>query len=86
MNFIMELDADLFVELIGEAMKKNTEDKLWSKWLVELPNMDPKKFVPFDKYVKMHTGNSNGSNETPKTEEEILQDADNILKSMSRST
>ena len=81
MSFIMELDSDTFIGLIQKAIEKDIEDRLWQKWLAELPNMDGKTFIPFDRYKEKHFKHE----ETQKmSDEEILQDAESILKSMSR--
>lgn len=74
-----DMPPDTFVDLLNKAIEQEAEDKLWQKWLVELPYMSD-KFIPFDEYKRKHFEEE----ETKKTDEEILQDADNILKMMSR--
>ena len=79
MTFILEMPYDSFIELIHNAFEKDVEAMLWEKWLVELPNMDKSTFIPFEEYKQKHF-----KQESTKTDDEILQDAENILKSMSR--
>ena len=81
MSFIMQLDLDTLVDLIGKAQEKDVEDTLWQKWLVEIQNMDKESFVPFDKYKEQHMEKKH---EETRSEQEVLEDAENILKSMSR--
>lgn len=80
MSFLMQVDADMFVDLIGKAIEMDTEDKLWEKWLVELPNMDKDSFTSFNDYKDKHFKSDSSTN---KTDEEILRDAEGILKMMS---
>jgi hypothetical protein len=79
MSFVMELDGGAFVDLLNKAVEKDLEDKLWQKWLTELPRMDKQTFMTFDDYKARHF-----KKENKKSDEEILQDAKNILKSMSK--
>ena len=77
----MELDSDTFIDLLNKAIEQDIEDKLWQKWLVELPYMDEKTFLSFDEYKDKHFKQK----ETQKmSDEEVLKDAENILKMMSR--
>ncbi len=69
----MKLDADDFVDLIANAIEKDIEDKLWNKWLHNGMEMS------FDEYNK-----AKHMPQQSKKEEDVLQDAENILKSMSR--
>lgn len=81
MSFIMQLDLDTLVDLIGKAQEKDVEEMLWQKWLVEIQNMDKESFVPFDKYKEQHM---KVQQKEIRSEQEVLEDAENILKSMSR--
>lgn len=81
MSFVMSLDVKTLAKLIIKAFEKEAEDLIWQKWLVELPNMDEKTFIPFDKYKENHF---KPDTSTDKTAEEILQDAENILQMMSK--
>ena len=81
MSFVLDLDVETFVGLLDKAIEKDIEDKLWQKWLVELPYMDEKSFLSFDEYKEKHFKREYTQK---KTDEEILKDAENILKMMSR--
>lgn len=76
MSFVMSLDIETFVQLVFKAFEKEAEEKIWQKWLVELPYMDEKNFMTFERYKDKHFKQI----ETEKTDEEILHDAENILK------
>ena len=79
MSFIMQLDTPAFLGLIKKAQEKDIEDKLWEKWLVELPHMQD-KFIPFNEYKDKHFKQQ----ENQQSDGEILEEAENILKMMSR--
>lgn len=76
---MLNLETDVFIDLLKKAIEKDLEEKLWEKWLVELPHMDEKSFVPFDEYKNKHF-----RQESTRSDEDILKDAENILKSMSK--
>lgn len=83
MSFFVQLETDMFIDLVFKAIENDAEDKLWEKWLAELPNMDKKSFVPFEEYKNKHfkyqeTGSS-------VRDEEVLEDAESILKMMNES-
>lgn len=62
-------------------MEKDLEDKIWEKWLVDYSNMGEGQFIPFDEYKERHF---KPKTKQRKSEQEILKDAEDILKSMSR--
>ena len=73
-----DLPSDTFIGLINKAMEKHTEDKIWDKYLVDLTRME--KEISFDEYkrkvLKQTTYHTN--------DEEVLQNAEGILKSMNK--
>ena len=79
MSIIDDLSADLFIDLLNKAIEKDMEEKLWQKWLVELPHIE--EDMPFEKYKRMHMQSDMTIN---KTDEQILADAESILKMMNR--
>lgn len=77
----MRLDYLLGIDLCNKALEKEQEKRAWDIWLTRYPNMTDKTFVPFDEFFK-----PSEKNEAPKrTDEEVLTDAENILKSLKRS-
>ena len=82
MSFVMSLDVKIVAELIVKAFEKELEEKLWQKWLAELPNMNKDTFVSFEKYKENHLKPQVSI--SLRTDEEILQDAENILKLMNK--
>jgi len=80
MSFVMSLDVEILTNLIAKAFEKETEDRLWEKWLAELPHMDKETFISFENYKQKHFQKQ----ESEKEDEEILQDAENILKMMNK--
>jgi hypothetical protein len=73
MNFILSLDTDTFIDLVNKAIENDTNEMLWNKWLHNGINE-----MSFDEYKAKHTPQQS------KNEEDVLQDAENILKSMSK--
>lgn len=81
MSYILDLDTEMFIDLVGKAIEKNFEDRVWDRWLAELPQMDKKTFISFDDYKdKLLKPNATSG----KSDEDILRDAESILKMMSR--
>lgn len=72
MTYISSMDADMFVELIDKAIEEDINERLWEKWLHEQTDMN------FDEYKERHKPRPR------KSDEEVLQDAENILKMMSK--
>jgi len=70
----------VFLDLLEKAIEMDIVDKLWEKWLVELPNMDKETFIPFDEYKNKHFKRQKQA----KADEEVLQDARKILLLISR--
>ncbi|WP_200415937.1 hypothetical protein [Virgibacillus salexigens] len=62
-------------------MNKDLEDKIWEKWLVDYSRMGEGDFISFDEYKDRHFKKEN---KQQKSDEEILNDAENILKLMSQ--
>lgn len=83
MSFIMQLDSDTLIQLIDKAREKDIEAMLWQRWLVELPQMNEENFITFDEYKKKAFKRTKQETST-KSEEEVLEDANKILKSMSK--
>lgn len=59
--------------MLNKATEQDTEEKLWNKWLHNGIND-----MSFDEYMERHKPQQR------KKDEEVLQDAENILKSMSK--
>lgn len=75
MSFVMNLDVKTFANLIVKAFEKEAEEKIWQKWLVELPYFGESNFVSFESYKDKHYQQQ----ESDKNDEEIMQDAEYIL-------
>lgn len=69
-------------ELYQKAVIKNNEERVWEQWLVDYTRMDKDTFVPFSKYLE---GMKQPDTKITRTDEEIIEDAENILKSFKRS-
>lgn len=74
MSFVMSLDTESFLGLINKAIEEDMNDKLWSKWLTFAPHMENQ--VSFEEYKRQHTQ----INPIDRTDDEILTDAESILK------
>lgn len=81
-SFVLSLPFEMGFELYMKATEKNNEDRVWEQWLVDYTRMDKNNFVPFSKYLE---GMKVTDVSTTRTDEEIIEDAENILKSFKRS-
>lgn len=78
-SFIDDLEGNTFIDFIYTAMSKELEDRLWEKWLVDYGRMSESDFISFEEYKAKHFQEIES-----KTDEEVLEDAENILKMLSR--
>jgi hypothetical protein len=83
MSFVMSLPAEEGLLLYEKAVEKTVEQQAWEQWLVDYSRMTKENFKPFSEYLKeMKKPLKTTDN---RTDEEIISDAENILKSMKRS-
>lgn len=83
MSFILSLPAQQGIELYIKAVEKNTERQAWEQWLVDYARMTKDNFKPFSEYLReMKTPLKPKDN---RSDDEIINDAENILKGMKRS-
>jgi hypothetical protein len=71
----MDLDIENGIEIIKIAYIKQSEERLWQRWLVERPYMDP--FIPFEKYKKKAIKNKIENNCNIDTKK-IIEEAEKI--------
>jgi hypothetical protein len=83
MSFIMSLSAEEGFELYKRASEKYIEEQAWQRWLVDYAKMTKENFVSFTDYFKKLKQPPKAKDN--RSDEEIINDADNILKSMKRS-
>jgi hypothetical protein len=83
MSFIMSLSAEEGIALYEKAIEKTIEHQVWERWLVDYAKMTKENFRSFSDYLKDVTKPPQPKDN--RTEEEIINDADNILKSLKRS-
>ena len=83
MSFIMSLPANEGLALYEKAVEKTVEKQAWEQWLIDYSRMTKENFKPFSEYLReMKRPPKTTDN---RTDEEIISDAENILKSMKRS-
>lgn len=82
-SFIMALPMDEGLLLYEKAIDKNVEKIIWEKWLVDYQRMTKENFVPFSEYLQK--AKAPPQSKDNRTEEEVIDDAENILKMMKRS-
>lgn len=83
MDFLMQLDSLVLIDLIGKAKEKEFEETFWERWLAELPLMHQGgKVTSFTDYLDKHREKRQQSK---KSDKEVIEDAENILKSMSKT-
>jgi hypothetical protein len=83
MSFIMSLPVDTALNLYIKAAEKNNEHQAWEQWLVDYSRMTKENFKPFSEYLRELKQPLKPKDR--RSEEEILHDAESILKSMKRS-
>jgi hypothetical protein len=69
-------------ELYQKAVAKTNEEQVWEQWLVDYSQMDEKTFIPFSDYLKRL---KQPMREDKRTDEEIIEDAEQILNMFKRS-
>lgn len=71
-DFIDEMEVDMAIELIEEAVRKEREERIWQQWLIQLPLMAEGKLehVPYKEYLELRTG----KNIDMRSTEEIMED------------
>ncbi|MBT2723047.1 hypothetical protein [Bacillus sp. ISL-46] len=83
MSFIMSLPANEGISLYIKAVEKNSEQQLWEQWLVDYNRMTKENFIPFSEYKNQMKKPLKPKDN--RSDEEVIQDAENILKSLKRS-
>jgi hypothetical protein len=83
MTFVMSLSAEEGFSLYEKAIDKELEQRAWERWLVDYSRMNEKNFKSFADYLKEIKQPSQKKDN--RTDEEIVNDAESILKSMKRS-
>lgn len=81
-TFIMSMPMDEGLQLYQKASEKNLENRIWERWLVDYRNMNTENFVSFGDYKKKLT---EPKRVDKRSEEEVIADADDILKMMKRT-
>ncbi|CAM3729671.1 hypothetical protein MEZE111188_05580 [Mesobacillus zeae] len=72
------------LKLLSKAREKELEETVWEYWLTL--DTEAQKKQPFNVYLReLKKAASDPKTSVGLTEEEILQDAENILKSMGRT-
>lgn len=78
----MDSDAEIGIELIPEAYKKQLDNKLWQRWLVDYARMDKDNFIGFEEYKKeliKPIQSKEAAAFKPKTKVEIYAQAERIV-------
>jgi hypothetical protein len=83
MSFIMSLSAEEGLLLYEKAVEKSVEQRAWEQWLVDYNRMTKENFKPFSTYLKELKQPVRKKDN--RSDEEIINDSENILKSMKRS-
>ncbi|TYS91895.1 hypothetical protein [Rossellomorea aquimaris] len=77
----MGLDIETGAEVLAKAKENIAESRVWEQWLSVYPNMEEETFIPYSKYLE----ELKKPPKKQKTDEEVIQDAENILKNMKHS-
>lgn len=70
----MNLELFEFVQLLNKALEERKKEKIWQRWLAEMPHM--REFISFEDYYKKFLP----LNVSQKPKEEILSDVAQIRK------
>lgn len=65
-------------DIYFKAVEQEQDQKLWEMWLARYQHMDKDNFLSFEQFKI----NSKSQRSIKRSEEEVLEDADNILKSL----
>lgn len=82
-SFIMSMPFEQGLNLFQKANEKNIEQRAWERWLVDYSKMTEENFVPFPKYLQILTQPK--QNADNRSDDEIIEDAENILNMMKRT-
>lgn len=82
-SFIMNLPYYEGIALYQKAVEKDFESSVWDRWLVDYGRMNDENFQSYADYLKKFKQSPRP--EDTRSDDEIIQDAENILKSMKRS-
>lgn len=78
----MSMSLGSGLDLYYKAVEKTIEKQAWEQWLVAYSKMTKETFISFSDYLKKL---KQPKVTTSKTDEEVIEDAENILKMMKRS-
>ncbi len=77
----MDLDFEIGFELIQEVYKKQLDEKLWQRWLVDYARMDGENFISFDDYKNELLKPARiPVKPKAKTKKEIFEQSDRIIE------
>lgn len=79
----MSLPFEEGFNLYEKAIEKSLEERAWERWLVDYQRMTKDNFKPFSEYLKEIKLPPQSKDN--RSDEEIIDDAENILKSFKRS-
>lgn len=81
-EYILDLEILEGIEFINKAYEKETEDKVWEKWLIDYRYMSKDNFISFEEYKK-HIISKNINTESILSKEEILKEVEEIERKIS---
>jgi len=77
----LDLDFEIGFELIQKAYKKELDNKLWQRWLVDYARMDDKTFIGFEEYKNELLKPARiPVKPKAKTKKEIFEQSDRIIE------
>lgn len=79
-EYVLKLPLDEGLALYQKGLEAAQNEKLWELWLAQYPNMTKETFVSFEQFKL----NSRKSAQVKRSEQEIIEDANNILKGMKK--
>ncbi|MEC2070343.1 hypothetical protein [Alkalihalophilus marmarensis] len=77
-SHFLEMPFQEAADIYFKAVEQEQDQKLWEMWLARYQHMDKDNFLSFEQFKI----NSKSQRSIKRSEEEVLEDADNILKSL----
>lgn len=77
LDYILKLEFLEGYEFIANAYRKDLEERLWQKWLVDYRYMTKENFISFEEYKEKVFGSDN-QEQSNLSKEEILRQAEEI--------
>lgn len=80
-QYILKMPFRKGRKLLITILENEQKEKSWQVWLAKYPQMDSETYISFDEFYRQNKLQK----VVKRTDEEVINDAENILKSMKHS-